>query len=588
MPYRGRHRVARPQSRLRAATVVAVTTGALIAPVAFSGPVSSQAVTGAAAVDTLANHPEWLLSASDPVVARQIGDLKRVLTDHGQTYDTITAYRVPTTDGFVTYVTTAPQTMTVQRNPGLIERTPDGAAVLDLDTVLARLLDADGEGAGPGGGVDIPSIYLINEAMADVGDTIDDVVVPSLRWLTYTIQNLVESAVGDPDVLIGQLQATVNAAIVSTQTLAAELLQDALEILGTLPTSDELVQAVLDAAGPAVESVTALQQAVLAAVEALDLLGQLDELVRQVPTDPHALIAQVQALVEQLTAPLPPIDPLTLLLEVQRIATQQADALLTAAGLPPVDELDPAALVYEVVPLATASLPVNSGSTVTDPLAHPVAEPVDAGAGVVPEVQAVYEQPDEDKPQWNRNNDDCYLAESNAWWRYNCWNIDNQIYDDSSDSTYWQFNLEASSYPKQKRGMLSLWVEGVPRDGNATQKFDGNLPEPNQEVGGTEGCASSTDSISFAGGKPVQLGLSYSYSITTCETYTPRGYSDQGHWANKWNRNPARDEYGVGYGQNGTHMRNVAFTMGVKTKATDGGVGWMLLTGTRTTKKYCC
>jgi hypothetical protein len=135
--------------------------------------------------------------------------------------------------------------------------------------------------------------------------------------------------------------------------------------------------------------------------------------------------------------------------------------------------------------------------------------------------------------------------------------------------------------------MYHVWVEGRPQANTATQRSDG-IPKPNQQAGGDSGCASTSDSVSVSGGSPVQIGYAYTYSVTTCETYTPKGYDDQGHWSNKWNFNSDRDYHGLGWGKSGTYMRNVAFTMGVKTKSTDGAPVWDLLTGTEVSKSYCC
>jgi hypothetical protein len=495
MHYRGRHRqVAQGPKRLRrTGTVAVVAASALIAPLAFSGPVTSQAAIIVPAIDTLANHSEWRLSAANTSVAAQLGNLKRVLTERAVTYDAakVGAYRVPTVEGYVTYVTAAPQTFTVQPNPSLLYRTPDGTTAKSATDVLRQYIeDAITVSHADAGGIGLPPVYIETTLFNMVWDTVYDSInhpptVDLNAWINYAI-TVLTPYLNNVDLLVDQAMLT------------AEMWKG----------------------------------------------------------------------------------------EGERLAGQAVTQALTV-----LNELDPegqAAAVVNVVPLANAALPINTGTSATTPLSQPVGQPVDMGAGLVPQVDALYgDTRDEDKPEWNRNNENCYFASANAWYRQVCWRIDNQINDDTSDKTYWQFNLEASSYPLQKRGMYHVWVEGAPQSGAAAQRSDG-IPKPNQELGGESGCASGTESISLSGGKPVQLGYSYSFSVTKCETYTPRGYGDEGHWSNKWHFNPDRDDNGVGYGDSDTHMRNVAFTMGIKTNATDGGPVWNLYTGTEVSKKYCC
>ena len=348
----GRHRAARPAPRrLRAALIAAaVTANAVIAPTLLSPPAMSQATT--TDPGTLAAHPEWRLPETDPTAGALVADFTATLDRFHVAYDPskIAVYRVPTVWGFRTYASADPSMFKVRPNTLLEERSASGTRTATPAEVLRRLLDPQASTQPAGGGVGIPSVYLHTSLINDVWDTVENPPnVPSIRYISAMIDAIVDEAVGDPNQALAELTAVLNAAAIEAQALAAETLQDVLDVLAGLPTTDSLVQAVLATADPAVQDLAALSAAVVAAIEALDVFGQVQSLLDSVPTDPSIVLGQIAALVDSLTEPLPPIDPLILAADVQRIVTEQVDALLAQAGLPPTSELDLTAVVVEVV-----------------------------------------------------------------------------------------------------------------------------------------------------------------------------------------------------------------------------------------------
>lgn len=554
MHYQARHRrqaTSDGRGLRRTGMVAALAATALIAPLAVSGPVASQAAVTPTPYDTLLNHPEWRRSPADPHIATLVADLKSTYAEHGIASDPamIAAYRAPTVEGFVTYVTTHPETFTVRPNPGLIKHMPDGDTAVAATEALYRLLEPP---TGlPSSGVGIPADFLYALLFDHVWGA-DDLPAAGLHALAQYGGDHLMRLGQDAGPLVAQVFALIDAAKDDPVHVGTEI---------------------------AVNPQRLVDQALLTAG------AWRAEAERQAA----AVVGSTGPLVEQVT----------LTLNAWRAEAEHQVNVVVEQALTALNELDPerdAATVVDVVPMAAGSLPVNTGTAATSPLAQPVTEPLDAGLGVVPAPQVAdayqaYElrtRDEETKPAWNRNNEDCFLSDNNAWWRRGCWTIDNQINDDTADKTYWQFQLKASSYPKQKRGMFHVWVEGVPMQDYSAQRFDGTLPIPDQAVGGESGCASGTQSLSLSGGKPVQVGYSYSYSITTCETYTPKGYSDEGHWSNKWHFNPDRNSNGVGYGSSDTDMRSVGFNMGIKTSSSAAKVGWTMPSGTEVSKKYCC
>lgn len=212
MHYRGRHRqVAHQRWSRRTGTVATIVCSALIAPLTFSGPVASEADTRAQ--DTLANHAEWLLSAAHPAVAAQIAELKAALTKRGVPYTVVSAYRVPTVEGFTTFVTANPQTMVVRPNPELLERTPEGTTPVPPAEVMARLV----ESAPAGITDDLGSIYVQTD---DISRTLD-VLADLARTVVDRVLDNVNPSVPDPDALVTELRETTDPVV--TEVLDAEL-----------------------------------------------------------------------------------------------------------------------------------------------------------------------------------------------------------------------------------------------------------------------------------------------------------------------------------------------------------------------------
>jgi hypothetical protein len=86
-------------------------------------------------------------------------------------------------------------------------------------------------------------------------------------------------------------------------------------------------------------------------------------------------------------------------------------------------------------------------------------------------------------------------------------------------------------------------------------------------------CRTEQFTLSVTAGSPP-LGLSVSWIRTTCETYTPKLYNDQGHDASIWKGNPdvGQDEF-----------RHVKLLMPVRSDAGELPI-WDLLTGQHTTR----
>jgi hypothetical protein len=248
MSYRGRHRqVAHGQSRMRRTSIAAAATAtALIAPIALSSPVASQAALPATALNTLANHPEWRLASSNPEVAAQITDLKQTLTERGVPFDPAKAavYRVPTVEGFTTYVTARPETMSVRPNPLLNEHTPEGDKPADPAVVLSRLVDAETEGFTP-----TVTIYMLLERF-DLGS----LSTADLMALVDQIKDIIGTpTVGDPNEAIGDVSALLEPIgapehLLSRLSEIQQVVTAAVDVLlkaAGLPDSDHLVLSAL-------------------------------------------------------------------------------------------------------------------------------------------------------------------------------------------------------------------------------------------------------------------------------------------------------------------------------------------------------
>ncbi|HVF06402.1 MAG TPA: hypothetical protein VNA20_16285 [Frankiaceae bacterium] len=562
MHYRGRHRqVANRQQRLRrTSTVAAITASAVIAPLAFSAPVASQAHVTATAYDTLANHPEWRLSEANPEVTAQIASLQQALTERGVTYDPakVAAYRVPTVEGFTTFVTVTPENMTVRPNPDLLERTPEGAQPVDPAVVLERLLAPAVQNIGGGGGIDLPYVELLND---DIWQSIDPNKIPKVDvWaLVATINKIIDDNVNptipSPDLLVAQIRAVLDPLVIEALRQAGFAIAKAVELLNTLPTTDALVQAVLNIADIAVRALDGMAQYALDVVESMNLLSKVYALLDQVPSDPNVVVAKIQALLDSVP-PLPPIDPLGLANEIQRLATAQVDALLGEVGLSDLNDLELSAIVTEVVPFAAAA-PPGPSEIMANPNLPDGARDDNNGSSA----------------SWSRRGGDCYKVSTEAFWRIVCWRIDGQDKDNDSSHNYWQLHLDSSGKSVGYRDMERMWVEAVPGPRGASNQSWNAVAKPSAQYGGSQGCTTSGENVSVASGAPVQVGFGFYWERTSCENYYPKSYGDDdGHWATVWEGNPnVKPEV----------HRAVMVKVPVKTPA-DKGVMWEFLTGQRT------
>ena len=294
--------MARNSKLRRMAAVAAITVSALVAPLAFSGPVASQAAVTTAA-DTLANHPEWRLASSNPEVAARIAGLKQTLTERGISFDPakVSVYRVPTVEGWTSFTTAQPESMSVRPNPLLNEHTPEGDKPVEPALVLTRLIDPLSAPSANGGVGSIPSVYIWTSLQNTLWGTVNDPPTVDPLTLAQTIQTLLAPYVDDAERTVDSLGKTVASLqrLVEQVQLTAEMWKS----------------------------------------EAERIAGQ--------------------ALIDVMTAlePLLSVNPMEKVAEVYAIAGEAVDALLTAAGLPDRDHLVLSALVTEVVPLATAAAP---------------------------------------------------------------------------------------------------------------------------------------------------------------------------------------------------------------------------------------
>jgi hypothetical protein len=229
--------------------------------------------------------------------------------------------------------------------------------------------------------------------------------------------------------------------------------------------------------------------------------------------------------------------------------------------------------VYEVLPLG-ASAPAVDTTQVFD----------EANAVVAQVPIVVAPQQGDGGPArgtWGKNNSNCYSVygptdQSDANKRYIrtvCWEIDFQNADSNKTDSFWQFELEAQGNSVHQTKMERMWVEGVPQSNHsAAMKFDG-VAKPQSTNSRTEPCNTGSESLSIGSGEPVNVGYTWTWDKISCETYGPKIYSDQGHYATVWTGNPK---------VNSGEVRYVKFAMPVRTKTKDGGPVWSLLTGQAT------
>lgn len=231
--------------------------------------------------------------------------------------------------------------------------------------------------------------------------------------------------------------------------------------------------------------------------------------------------------------------------------------------------------VWEVLPLG-ATAPVVDTTQAADEAAGvlallpPVAAPAQDGEGAA-------------RGKWGKNNSDCYgvsgpANQSDANKRYIrtvCWEIDFQNADSNKTDSFWQFELEAQGNSLNGTKMQRMWVEGMPQANHtAPMKFDG-VPVPQSTYSPSESCNTGHETFSLKSGEPVEVGWEWTWDRVSCETYGPKIYSDQGHYASIWTGNPDVSA--------GT-VRYVKLAMPVRSKTKDGGLAWSLLTGQETVR----
>ena len=173
--------------------------------------------------------------------------------------------------------------------------------------------------------------------------------------------------------------------------------------------------------------------------------------------------------------------------------------------------------------------------------------------------------------EWVRSNADCDIYSTEGFARTQCFEINRQAGDTDAGRTFWQYTAEATGHSKGGRKMDRIWIERKPAETSAAQQFDG-IPEPKEARNKADNCVQETEGISIQSGAPVQIGFSKNWSRMTCETYRPKMYDDEGHWATIWEGNPTVSE---------KDSRHVLFTMPVKTA--EGALpDWVRLNGQHT------
>ena len=542
MRHRGRHRKVVRHPRLRAAlTVVALAATALVAPLATSGPAASHATVPTTAYDTLANHPEWLLSSSDPAVAALIADLEDPYAEHGIAYDsaTIAAYRVPTVEGWATYVTAKPETMTVRLNPDLLYHTPEGDTAVSPRDVLARLLEGSAapQAGIPGGG--IPSTHLMDTLVDTVWGTVYDVLGTDFTALVQQGVDTAGQLISDSGPLVNQVLLLIDAVQAEAQRQADQI------VASSGPLID---QAILTATAWLAEAQRIANQAIT------DSGPLVDQTVVTVTALVAEAIRQADAAVGS-TGPL--LDQVMLTLNSWRaVAEEQTNAAVQQA-LAALNELDPqgeAANVFNVVPIAVAAPPDVEDNIMTNP--------------ALPD--GAREEHDGSSAYWATPSglSGCPVISTTAYQRIVCWRIELQYENNDPARGFWQLHTDVSGISQDGRFMSRMWVEAAPDHNTSDQGWDA-LPLPSADFGGSEGCMTNGEQFSVASGGPVQVGYAWYWERTACEMYKSKSYDDQGHWASIWEGNPKVASQ---------TRRAIMLKVPVKTSA-DKGVWWDLLTG---------
>lgn len=319
MTYHGRHRAAPPpRHRLRSSgAVTAVATTALLAPIVTVAPHASHAVAAPAAVDTLVNHPEWRLPPTDPTAAEQIASLRRTLRERDVPFNDaiIGAYRVPTVDGWTTYVTARPELMQVRSNAGLTERTPEGVRTVPVTEVALNF------GAAPDVVATIQQVQQIVSPMV-AADLDLDALLARIKDLPIASIDLTGF-----DALVAQVQTLV-------QKYGTGAYDDAMESIARLaavtdrplPEPNAVVEQVKTAIGPLTLLDPQTVDEAKARIEALDVMGRIEELVRTAGMyGPEQFVNTLRTFVDSLPVPaiepsvVPTVDPNAVLVMVNNL-----------------------------------------------------------------------------------------------------------------------------------------------------------------------------------------------------------------------------------------------------------------------------
>lgn len=561
--YHARHRKTSSRGRLRAMTVaLALGASTLAAPVAAPVVSAHAALSPSPAIDL----SQFLVVDGRSRYAGEIaGLIDRARSQHvTMNAAAINVYAVPTVEGVTHFITDQPAKFRVTPNPARTMTVPGDSAAE---------YQGPGEVTAVGGGrltVHMP-VDATTELMTSCADVmrIATQLYHSVNGVAGLLQDGWAGNCGNPN------PPTASPSPITIDVLPRPVTLDVNKVIGLL---QALRQAVSDMADNVVAYVK--PGAITGLPGAGTALAYLDWLKAQI--DPL-----IQKVIDSVNVP-PPAQPLV----------DQIEALVNSIDPSRLNDIDPELMVaqtFDVVPLAAIMKPVNSTDSLTAQPGWQTGNALSGGAlgTTTPTAQAadgIRGKADDEKPEWihSPDNEACFDSITNAWWRKDCWAGDYQAYDGSSDYSFYQLRLEGSSYPKEGRGMKRLWVEAAPHT-SSTQWFDGGkLPVPNADLGGQDNCATTSQSISYSGGSPIQVGFSQSLSYETCELYRPKGYDDDGHWAHTWYFNRDRDPNGVHQTDPDAPapMRHVAFTMGVRTKATDNSPAWELRTGTEVTTNH--
>ncbi|HWL34742.1 MAG TPA: hypothetical protein VNQ77_00985 [Frankiaceae bacterium] len=190
---------------------------------------------------------------------------------------------------------------------------------------------------------------------------------------------------------------------------------------------------------------------------------------------------------------------------------------------------------YEILPMTTRGIPAvdttDAGDAVDD-----VA--LTAGADTTSK---------KERGRWGRHDNDCFTAgvsNSNGprSERTVCWQIDHQVMDTTKGRSYWQYEMDASGAGVRGNKMSKLWVHSRPYFEKAASQYRDGQNIPTHTYSSTEGCDTSTDEISVESGSPIKIGAKHRWTRTTCETYSPKAYSNSGEHASIWYGNDSVKE----------------------------------------------